>query len=112
MRTVVCPIEVVAEFLRVSNPNTTNKIETCAILAGEEKNGELHITTLIVPTQTGKQDQCSMDDEVELFEAQINAGLITIGWIHTHPQFVSLFLCSSDPCSLFSGFIFVFCGSP
>ena len=50
LRTVVCPIEVVAEFLKISNPNTLGtKIETCAILAGEERNGELHITTLIVP---------------------------------------------------------------
>ena len=50
MRTVVCPIEVVAEFLKVSNFNTNKKIETCAILGGEERNGELIITTLIVPT--------------------------------------------------------------
>ena len=85
MRTVVCPIEVVAEFLKVSNANTNRKIETCAILGGEEKNGELIITTLIVPTQTGKQDMCTMDDEVELFEAQIAEGCITLGWIHTHP---------------------------
>ena len=85
MRTVVCPIEVVAEFLKVSNFNTNKKIETCAILGGEERNGELIITTLIVPTQTGKQDMCTMDDEVELFEAQIAEGCITLGWIHTHP---------------------------
>lgn len=69
MRTVICPIEVIAEFLKVSNANTTSKIETCAILGGEEINGELVITTLIVPTQTGCQDMCSMDDEVELFDA-------------------------------------------
>ena len=50
MRTVVCPIEVIAEFLKISNMNTNAKIETCAIMAGEEMNGELHITTLIVPT--------------------------------------------------------------
>ena len=49
MRTVVCPIEVIAEFLKISNYNTSIKIETCAILGGEERNGELHITTLIVP---------------------------------------------------------------
>lgn len=36
-----------------------------------------------------------MDDEVELFECQIAEGLMTIGWIHTHPQF-DLFLSSVD----------------
>ena len=85
MRTVICPIEVIAEFLKVSHANTSRKIETCAILAGEEHDGQLVITALIVPTQTGKQDMCSMDDEVELFECQIAEGLMTIGWIHTHP---------------------------
>ena len=32
-----------------------------------------------------------MDDEVELFECQIAEGYMTLGWIHTHPQFVSIF---------------------
>lgn len=36
-----------------------------------------------------------MDDEIELFEAQLASGLMTIGWIHTHPQF-DLFLSSVD----------------
>ena len=39
MRTVICPIEVIAEFLKVSHANTSRKIETCAILAGEERDG-------------------------------------------------------------------------
>ena len=85
MRTVVCPIEVVAEFLKRSNANTNSHIETCGILAGEERDGQLHITTLIIPTQTGSHDQCAMEDEVEMFETQIAEGVITIGWIHTHP---------------------------
>ena len=37
-----------------------------------------------------------MDDEVELFECQIAEGLMTIGWIHSHPQFVSLFIFGRD----------------
>lgn len=36
-----------------------------------------------------------MTDEIQLFEAQIQHDLITIGWIHTHPQF-DLFLSSVD----------------
>ena len=95
MRTVVCPIEAISEFLRVSAPNTSTKIETCAILAGEERDGQLVITALIVPTQSGKQDMCSMDDEVELFECQMAEGLMTLGWIHTHPQFCLLYTSPS-----------------
>ena len=36
-----------------------------------------------------------MTDELQLFEAQMKYELITIGWIHTHPQF-DLFLSSVD----------------
>ena len=39
---------------------------------------------------------CSMDDEVELFECQIAEELMTIGWIHTHPQFVSQVLAAQS----------------
>ena len=71
MRTVICPVDAIAQFVKIAHPNTSNKIETCAILAGEEINGQLHITAIIVPTQTGKQDQCTMEDEVEVYECQI-----------------------------------------
>ena len=56
MRTVVCPIEIIAEFIKLARPNTSKNIETCAILAGNEIDEQLVITTLIVPTQTGKSD--------------------------------------------------------
>mmetsp|Transcript_106532 Transcript_106532/g.147511 ORF Transcript_106532/g.147511 Transcript_106532/m.147511 type:complete len:106 (+) Transcript_106532:994-1311(+) len=36
-----------------------------------------------------------MTDEIELFETQIKEEVMTIGWIHTHPQF-DLFLSSVD----------------
>ena len=36
-----------------------------------------------------------MDDEIGLFETQIKEGVMTIGWIHTHPQF-DIFLSSVD----------------
>lgn len=71
MKTVICPIDIVSNFLRIAQSNTSAKIETCAILAGVERDGQLLINTLIVPPQTGKQDQCAMTDdgEIELFEA-------------------------------------------
>lgn len=46
-----------------------------------------------------------MDDEVELFECQIAEGLMTIGWIHSHPQFVSLFTFGRDLLKLFFNFV-------
>ena len=30
-----------------------------------------------------------MIDEMELFEEQLKLDVMTLGWIHTHPQFVS-----------------------
>lgn len=94
---MICPIDVVAAFLKIAHPNTFRKVETCAILAGIEREGSLVINTLIVPPQTGKQDQCCMTDdgEIELFEAQISNSVMTLGWIHTHPQY-DLFLSSVD----------------
>jgi STAM-binding protein len=89
---MMCPLEIIAEFLKRSNDNTFKSVETCAILAGEERQGQLYITTLIFPKQTGSHDQCSMVDEVELFETQIEKSVMTLGWIHTHPKFVSFSL--------------------
>lgn len=75
--------------------NTQKKIETLALLTGKEVNGEYHITHLLIPQQTGKQDMCIMQDEMGLFEAQLQHELMTLGWIHTHPQF-DIFLSSVD----------------
>jgi STAM-binding protein len=36
-----------------------------------------------------------MTDEMELFEVQMAESIITIGWIHTHPQY-DVFLSSID----------------
>jgi STAM-binding protein len=36
-----------------------------------------------------------MTDEISMFEAQIAHKVMTIGWIHTHPQY-DLFLSSVD----------------
>ena len=52
-----------------------------------------------------------MDDEVELFECQIAEGLMTIGWIHTHPQFVSLFtLILTWLCLVIVGLVLILSG--
>lgn len=46
---MICPIEVVEEFIRRAQLNTQKKVETCAILAGREQSGMLIIDTLIIP---------------------------------------------------------------
>lgn len=87
----MCPVEIVEEFIRRSNKNTDLNIETCGILAGIEQGSNLIITTLILPKQVGQHDTCAMTDdgEIDLFETQIKHGVMTLGWIHTHPQYVS-----------------------
>ena len=58
-------------FLAAAHANTSRKVETCGILGGIEQNGQLIINTLVIPSQTGKDDQCAMTDEMELFEVQM-----------------------------------------
>lgn len=83
-----CPLEIVESFIRLADANTKKFVETCAILAGNEKNGALIIDTLIIPQQKGAHDHCYMTDEIELFQTQIENNVMTLGWIHTHPQYV------------------------
>ena len=68
MRQVLCPIEIVEDFIARAKVNTVNKLETCAILGGKERGGQLIITHLIIPQQQGHHDHCFMTDEIELFE--------------------------------------------
>jgi STAM-binding protein len=50
---VICPLEILTEFRARAKPNTDKLIETCGILAGIERNGQLIITTLLIPKQEG-----------------------------------------------------------
>lgn len=103
LKTVICPLEIVEEFIKIANQNTAKKLETCAILAGLEKDGLLIINHLIIPKQEGHTDHCFMTDEIGMFEAQINNKVMTIGWIHTHPQYVIFSFSNSLE------FVFEFC---
>jgi STAM-binding protein len=95
LKKVICPLKTVQDFLQIAQLNTQIKVETCAILAGVEELDAYRITSLIVPQQEGHSDHCYMTNEMALFETQIKHGLLTIGWIHTHPQF-DVFLSSVD----------------
>ena len=92
---VIVPQKLIEKFLATAQRNTTNNIETCAILAGKLGKNELRITHVIVPKQIGSADSCQTENEEEVFLIQDNYDLISIGWIHTHPT-QSAFMSSID----------------
>lgn len=53
------------------------------------------MTHLIIPKQTGSEDNCEMTDEDALLDYCLGKGLITLGWIHTHPS-QDCFMSSMD----------------
>lgn len=95
LKKVTCPLDIIVEFLKIAHVNTSIKVETCALLCGREEADRFIISHLVVPRQEGHSDHCFMTDEIGLFEAQIEHNIITLGWIHTHPQF-DIFLSSVD----------------
>ena len=44
------------------------------------------VTTLLFPPQTGSSDNCECIDEEAVLNAQLQRGLLVMGWIHTHPR--------------------------
>jgi len=87
--------EMFKMFMDLAKPNTDREIETCGILAGIEKRNALFITHILIPKQTGSTDRCTMTNEDEIFEYSIDNGLLTFGWLHTHPNH-DCFLSSVD----------------
>lgn len=92
--------KMISLFMNCANENTFKNIETCGILCGLEKESRYIITELIIPNQKGCSDSCSASNEEEMFALINKTGLITIGWIHTHPKYVEFtkdcFLSSID----------------
>jgi len=95
LRNVFIDEELLSQFMKLSIRNTRNDIETCGILAGILKKNSLFVTYLIIPEQTGSSDSCAMIHEDDVFKIQDEKGLMTIGWIHTHPSH-DCFLSSVD----------------
>ncbi|CAG9864268.1 unnamed protein product [Phyllotreta striolata] len=95
LRSVVVPVQVMTLFLAMAQSNTFNNVETCGILAGMLEKNELIITHMILPKQKGTSDSCVTTNEEEIFDYQDQHGLITLGWIHTHPT-QTAFLSSVD----------------
>ena len=94
-------IQVINVFFLILSITTASKntlgrnVETCAILAGSLKYNCFTITHLLVPKQSGTSETCYANNEEELAFEQEKLGLITVGWIHTHPSQRS-FLSSVD----------------
>uniref|UniRef100_A0A8C5PE83 STAM binding protein n=1 Tax=Leptobrachium leishanense TaxID=445787 RepID=A0A8C5PE83_9ANUR len=95
LRHVRVPRQVCMRFLQLAESNTQRGVETCGILCGKLMKNEFTITHVIVPKQTGGTDYCNTENEEDLFLIQDQHGLITLGWIHTHPT-QTAFLSSVD----------------
>ncbi|NXT23012.1 STABP protein, partial [Syrrhaptes paradoxus] len=95
LRQVIVPRELCQKFLQLADANTIRGVETCGILCGKLMRNEFTITHVIVPKQYGGPDYCNTENEEELFMIQDQHGLVTLGWIHTHPT-QTAFLSSVD----------------
>ncbi|NXO01609.1 STABP protein, partial [Rhinopomastus cyanomelas] len=95
LRQVVVPRELCHKFLQLADANTARGVETCGILCGRLMRNEFTVTHVIVPKQHGGPDYCNTENEEELFMVQDQHGLVTLGWIHTHPT-QTAFLSSVD----------------
>ncbi|XP_052611585.1 STAM-binding protein-like isoform X3 [Peromyscus californicus insignis] len=95
LRPVILPKDLWDRFLHSAKNNTEKGIETCGVLCGTLEKEEYHITHVIIPLQSGEYNYCSMEKEEELLFVQEELGLLTLGWIHTHPT-QTAFLSSVD----------------
>lgn len=109
LRTVYLPRDCLPRFLTLAKANTNVNIETCGLLLGKPKGEKKYIvTTLLIPKQHSTSDTCTMDEEELVLDFTEARGLITLGWIHTHPsQSCTLFLLSFS--SFFCPLILLLC---
>ncbi|KAJ7483838.1 Mov34-domain-containing protein [Mycena galericulata] len=94
LRMVVLPLATLPRFLAIASANTACNLETCGLLLGREFTRYI-VETLLIPKQHATSDTCTMDDEEGVLGFTEERGLITIGWIHTHPS-QSCFMSSVD----------------
>ncbi|KAJ3439160.1 hypothetical protein M0812_15182 [Anaeramoeba flamelloides] len=87
--------QLLTHFLAYAQEDMKLLVETCGILTGKLVGGEFHLTAVIIPEQKGTHDSVIALNEEDIFEIQTSNELLTLGWIHTHPQYES-FLSSVD----------------
>lgn len=92
---MTCPADLVGAFIAMAEPETAKGIELCGLLLGSLKGGKLVVDTLLIPKQRSTADTCHTVDEAATFAFQSRAGLMTLGWIHTHPT-QTCFMSSVD----------------
>ena len=99
LSSVMLPHIIIDRFTALAAPNTnlgTHGIETCGVLAGRPlRDGSFQVAHLIIPEQIGGPDQCEMTAEERLLGYCLAEGLLTLGWIHTHPS-QDCFMSSMD----------------
>ncbi|KIK70091.1 hypothetical protein GYMLUDRAFT_53201 [Collybiopsis luxurians FD-317 M1] len=95
LKTVLLPRDCLPRFLTIAKVNTSRDRETCGLLLGKDIRGKFVVTTLLIPKQHSTSDTCTMDEEELILQVTEERGLITLGWIHTHPS-QSCFMSSVD----------------
>ncbi|CAK5276633.1 unnamed protein product [Mycena citricolor] len=101
LKTCVLPKRTIDRFLAIATVNTSRNMETCGLLLGREivrestGRARFVIETLLIPKQHATSDTCTMDEEEMVLMFTEERGLITLGWIHTHPT-QSCFMSSVD----------------
>lgn len=95
LRTVWLPPSLRQRFLEIAAPNTRRNIETCGMLCGTLISNALFISKLVIPEQEGTSDTCETTNESAFFDYCDSEGLMTLGWIHTHPT-QTCFMSSRD----------------
>ncbi|KAK1223570.1 hypothetical protein PQX77_013557 [Marasmius sp. AFHP31] len=95
LKTVILPRDSLSRFLIIASVNTSRNKETCGLLLGREVRGKFVVSTLLIPKQHSTSDTCTMDEEELVMQFTEERGLITLGWIHTHPT-QSCFMSSVD----------------
>ncbi|CDZ97483.1 Predicted GTPase-activating protein [Phaffia rhodozyma] len=95
LRTINLPPSIIYRFLTVAERNTRREKETCGFLLGSLDNGTFTVRVLLIPVQKGTSNTCETLEEEKVFEFQDARGLLTLGWIHTHPT-QTCFMSSLD----------------
>jgi len=91
------PSDLVAGFVRIARENTKRDIETCGVLTGKflHREDAYAITHCVIPKQKGSANTVQTLCEEELIGVQEQYGVVTLGWIHSHPS-QTCFLSSVD----------------
>ncbi|KIY64646.1 JAB1/MPN domain-containing protein [Cylindrobasidium torrendii FP15055 ss-10] len=105
LKTVYLPRACLHRFVAIAKANTMVNKETCGLLLGKMQQKKSHghkrkedvfmVSTLLIPKQHATSDTCTMDEEESVMRFTEERGLITLGWIHTHPT-QTCFMSSVD----------------